>query len=129
MRTAPLRFVGFALACGCAAASPRSETPSPAPAPAMASPISPAGPRSEVAAMLGEISPERLTDTVKRLAAFGTRHTLSDPESPTRGIGAARRFIAAEMERAGPPLRVSMESHHLTPDGRRIPREVELVNV
>ena len=30
--------------------------------------------------------------------SFGTRHTLSDPDNPTRGIGAARRWIKAELE-------------------------------
>src|SRR5215831_8884105 len=129
MRPALPGFACLALACGCAAAQPRSETPSPAPAPALAPSVPSAPPPAEIAQMLGEISAARLSATVARLAAFGTRHTLSDPESPTRGIGAARRHIEAEMEHVGPPLQVTMESHRLTPDGRRIPREVELVNV
>lgn len=45
--------------------------------------------------------PARLKADVEKLVSFGTRHTLSDPDHPTRGIGAARRWYAAEMERIG----------------------------
>ena len=37
-----------------------------------------------------------LKSTVERLVSFGTRHTLSSPDHPTRGIGAARRWGAEE---------------------------------
>ncbi|MEI6486484.1 MAG: M20/M25/M40 family metallo-hydrolase [Sphingomonadales bacterium] len=43
--------------------------------------------------------PARLKADVETLVGFGTRHTLSDPDHPTRGIGAARRWYAAEMAR------------------------------
>lgn len=45
------------------------------------------------------VSSARLESTVRALVGFGTRHTLSDTLSPTRGIGAARRWIRAEFER------------------------------
>jgi len=61
-------------------------------------------------AMLGEVSPERLAATVRRLAAFGTRHTLSRTDSGERGIGAARRWMRAELEKV-PGLEVSFDSH------------------
>ena len=44
------------------------------------------------------ISAERIKQDVKRLTDFGTRHTLSDTISNTRGIGAARRWIKKEFE-------------------------------
>ncbi|MBB6227235.1 hypothetical protein FHS79_001401 [Polymorphobacter multimanifer] len=43
----------------------------------------------------------RLKADVEKLVSFGTRHTLSDAEHPTRGIGAARRWYASEMQRIG----------------------------
>lgn len=49
---------------------------------------------------LQEISPDRLRATVEKLASFGTRHTLSDAQSPTRGIGAARSWIESEFQSA-----------------------------
>ena len=39
------------------------------------------------------VSQERLKSDVQKLVDFGTRHTLSDTISKTRGIGAARRWI------------------------------------
>jgi hypothetical protein len=47
----------------------------------------------------GRIDATRLKATVDKLASFGTRHTLSDTTSATRGIGAARKWIFDEMSR------------------------------
>ena len=44
------------------------------------------------------VSENRLNEDIKTLANFGTRHTLSDTLSTTRGIGAARRWIKTEFE-------------------------------
>src|SRR5688572_24778404 len=57
-----------------------------------------------VTRMVSAISETRLRTLVERLAAFGTRHTLSDTVSPTRGIGAARQFIYDELARSSPRL-------------------------
>ena len=46
------------------------------------------------------VDPARLQAAVARLVSFGTRHTLSDTRSETRGIGAARRWLAAEFAAA-----------------------------
>ena len=43
--------------------------------------------------------PARLKTTVEKLVSFGTRHTLSSPDDPVRGIGAARTWVGAEMTR------------------------------
>ena len=90
------------------------------------------GPRpAEVDAVVRTVSPDRLGADVDRLAAFGTRHTLSETESDTRGIGAARRWVMAQFEEAtaGTDARISFDAHTVEPDGRRIMREVEVVNV
>jgi hypothetical protein len=44
-------------------------------------------------------SADRLEADITKLVNFGTRHTLSDTLSETRGIGAARRWIFAEFNR------------------------------
>lgn len=44
-------------------------------------------------------SAARLEADVRTLAGFGTRNTFSDTLSPTRGIGAARRWMKAEFDR------------------------------
>lgn len=45
-----------------------------------------------VARLLEAISEERLAATLRRLASFGTRHTLSS-DAPGRGVGAAREWM------------------------------------
>ncbi len=49
--------------------------------------------------IINSVSAERIQADVTKLANFGTRHTLSDTLSQTRGIGAARRWIKAEFEK------------------------------
>ncbi len=84
----------------------------------------------QIKKILAEISPKRMEGYVAKLVSFGTRHTMSETESETRGIGAARRWIKAELERcgAGTPLQVSFDSH-ITPVSARISRPTEIVNV
>ena len=48
--------------------------------------------------ILDDISTDQLEKYVTKLVNFGTRHTLSDTVSNTRGIGAARRWIKKEFE-------------------------------
>ena len=49
--------------------------------------------------IIDNISAGHLEEYVTKLANFGTRHTLSDTLSNTRGIGAARRWIKKEFEK------------------------------
>ena len=49
--------------------------------------------------IIAAVSEERIEADITRLANFGTRHTLSDTLSQTRGIGAARRWIKNEFEK------------------------------
>ncbi|RZV33263.1 MAG: peptidase M28, partial [Sphingomonadaceae bacterium] len=45
------------------------------------------------------VSADRLKEDVEKLVSFGTRHTLSEQDDPTRGIGAAVDWGAAEFQR------------------------------
>ena len=78
--------------------------------------------------LLGEISEDRLRTLLTTLVGFGTRNTLSDTTSPTRGIGAARQWILEELKRSSPRLAVSFDTHVLAPQGR-LTRRIELRNV
>lgn len=84
----------------------------------------------QIKKILAEISPKRIEGYVAKLVSFGTRHTMSETESDTRGIGAARRWIKAELERcgAGTKLEVAFDSH-IAPVSARISRPTEIVNV
>ncbi|MBT8301495.1 MAG: peptidase M28, partial [Maribacter sp.] len=46
---------------------------------------------SRIYEIINAVSAERIEADITKLANFGTRHTLSDTVSQTRGIGAARR--------------------------------------
>jgi len=46
-----------------------------------------------------KISDKNIEKDIRTLVGFGTRHTLSETVSDTRGIGAARRWIKAEFEK------------------------------
>ncbi len=53
----------------------------------------------EIYEIINNVSSERIQADITKLADFGTRHTLSDTVSKTRGIGAARRWIKSEFEK------------------------------
>ncbi len=81
--------------------------------------------------LVADVSADRIEADIRKLVGFGTRHTLSETGSDTRGIGAARRWIADEYRRiseeCGGCLEVLMISDTVT--GRRIPDPVEVVSV
>lgn len=78
--------------------------------------------------LVGSVDASRLQATVSRLVSFGTRHTLSETASDTRGIGAARRWLAAEFaalaREPGSRLR-PFDNRFTCEPGPRIPRPVE----
>ncbi|GJM24185.1 MAG: aminopeptidase [Phycisphaerae bacterium] len=83
--------------------------------------------------MMSEVSRDRLESDVRTLVGFGTRQTESATDHPTRGIGAARRWIKAEFERIAAKsngrMSVSLDSYSDAPPSRRITKPVEIVNV
>jgi hypothetical protein len=78
-----------------------------------------------------QVSEARLRATVERLVGFGTRHTLSARDHPTRGIGAALTWTEAEFERisreCGGCLQIVRTPDTVT--GRRIPNPTLVENV
>jgi hypothetical protein len=98
-------------------------------------PGKPAGPQSadgELRAILRELDERRIEATVRKLASFGTRHTLSTQDDPNRGIGAARDWIFAEMnryaERSSGRMSVELQSYVQQP-ASRIPVATRITNV
>lgn len=74
--------------------------------------------------------PDRLKASVEKLVSFGTRHTLSSPDHPTRGIGAARRWFANELNRIGEACGcIEVANLARTFTGPRAPNGVEVVDV
>jgi len=81
-----------------------------------------------VSTLVASISESRMEQLLRTLVGFGTRNTLSDVTSTTRGIGAARQWIFDELVKASPKLQVNFDTHQV-PKGGRITRDVELRNV
>ena len=84
--------------------------------------------------IIDAISEERLKNDVKTLADFGTRHTLSDTVSDTRGIGAARRWIKSQFDNISKDCNDCLEvfyQSNLVEKGtnQRIVKDVNVVNV
>lgn len=94
--------------------------------PALAQPLG--GEHSMLKDMAAAVSPERQKATIQALVGFGTRHTGSDVTSDKRGIGAARRWIAAEFASAskdcGGRLQVETPSQVMTAERLAGPTEV-----
>jgi hypothetical protein len=87
---------------------------------------------ARVEQLAAAVDPARLQAAVARLVSFGTRHTLSDTRSEGRGIGAARRWLAAELAALArqPGARLEpFEDAFTAEPGPRIPSPVPIVNL
>jgi hypothetical protein len=89
---------------------------------------------SRIYDIIDSVSADRIEADITTLAGFGTRHTLSDTVSQTRGIGAARRWIKAEFDKiseaCGGCLNVFYQRNLVkASENDRIPRDVWVVNV
>src|SRR5713226_1897411 len=86
----------------------------------------------QIQKIVREISASNIETTIKKLVSFGTRHTLSETESDTRGVGAARRWIKSEFDRysreSGGRLQVQFDEFTQQPV-QRVPKPAQLVNV
>ena len=76
-------------------------------------------------------SEAELRATIEKLIGFGTRHTMSDTSSDTRGIGAARRWVKSRFEAishdCGGCIEVVTPSQSFT--GKRLPNAIEVMDV
>jgi hypothetical protein len=100
--------------------------------PAQASPARHHEPSPDLRAILKDIDQRRIETTVRRLVAFGTRHTLSTQDDPVRGIGAARDWIHAELQgyAAASNGRMTVElQSFIQPVASRIPVPTRITNV
>ena len=88
---------------------------------------------ARIVTAMAEVSPARLRMMDSMLVSFGTRHTMSDTLSATRGIGAARRWILAELQRAaadcGGCLKVEYDTGTVTVGRMPNSPSVRMVNV
>jgi Zn-dependent M28 family amino/carboxypeptidase len=76
-------------------------------------------------------SEAELRASIEKLVGFGTRHTMSDTTSDTRGIGAARRWVKTRFEaisrECGGCIEVVTPSQSFS--GKRVPQPTEVMDV
>ena len=84
--------------------------------------------------IIDAVSAERIEKDIVKLVSFGTRHTMSETKSDTRGIGAARRWIKSEFDKISTACDGCLEvSYQRTLEKgnskTRITKDTEVVNV
>jgi Zn-dependent M28 family amino/carboxypeptidase len=118
MRVSWMAVVGLALLPAAMATGAGAQTPASAE-------------HASLHALARQIDAERMRSDITAMVGFGTRHTLSETTSDTRGIGAARRWAESHFRtistECGGCLTIALPSDIVT--GRRVPTPTEVVNV
>jgi hypothetical protein len=118
-------FAWTAFAAQSARAAPSQRPPG-------GSAAAPQRPDKALTQMLAGVDARRIEATVRQLVSFGTRHTLSSQTDERRGIGAATRWVRAELERhaarSSGRMQVAVQAFE-QPAGPRVPAPVTLGNV
>src|SRR3954470_14079862 len=88
----------------------------------------------EIARIVSEINAANIERTIRKLVSFGTRNTLSAQDNPTRGIGAARDYLYAELSKIAEAsegrMTVEKQTFEQAPGKfQRIARATTLTNV
>jgi hypothetical protein len=83
----------------------------------------------KVREIVDAVSEIRIQAIVEKLAAFGTRNTMSAQDDPARGVGAARQWIFDQLKSYSPRLEVRFDKWKVKKQGQRIFKDVDLWNV
>ncbi|MGB8195004.1 MAG: M28 family metallopeptidase [Chitinophagaceae bacterium] len=82
--------------------------------------------------LAAEVNADSLKSYIYKLVSFGTRNTLSTTTHPTKGIGAAREWVAAKFREfaklSDGRMTVQLDRWILQPDKRRIDTAVDMGN-
>lgn len=87
----------------------------------------------EIDAMVKEVNADSLKSYIQQMVSYGTRNTLSNQTSKTRGIGAARNWVLSKFNEFGKTsngrLTAFIDTTTYKPDSRRVDRNIILGNV
>jgi hypothetical protein len=96
-----------------------------------AGPKPPAVVVSTLSAISSQVSEANLNTYIEKMVSFGTRSTISDQTSPTRGIGAARTWVEGQFRSfssaSGGCLEIVLPADTVT--GNRYPQPTRVVDV
>ena len=85
--------------------------------------------KAQIDKVASDVSEARIKAIIEKLVSFETRNTLSDPNDPVRGVGAAREWILKEIQSYSPKLQVHFDKYRVKKQGQRIFKDVDLYNV
>src|SRR5437870_1400564 len=86
----------------------------------------------QISTIVSEIDARNIESTIRKLVSFGTRNTLSEPNDPNRGIGAARDWLYSEFQKAAAQSggRMTVEKQTFEqPKVARVPQPTMLTNI
>src|SRR3954452_21291318 len=83
----------------------------------------------QIRKIVDEVSEARIKGILEKLVSFGTRNTMSNPDDPVHGVGAARQWIFNEFKSYSPKLQVRFDKYRVKKQGMRIFKDVDLYNV
>jgi len=83
----------------------------------------------QVRKIVDEVSEARIKGIIEKLVSFGTRNTMSNPDSPDHGVGAARQWIFDELKSYSPRLQVRFDKWRVKKQGQRIFKDIDLYDV
>lgn len=90
------------------------------------------GGNRDIPIIVSEINARNIEATIRKLVSFGTRNTLSEQNSPNRGIGAARDWLYAEFQKVAAQSggRMTVEKQTFEqPKAARVPEPTMLTNI
>ncbi|MCX2575457.1 M20/M25/M40 family metallo-hydrolase [Pedobacter sandarakinus] len=86
----------------------------------------------EIDLMVKAVNQDSLKSYISKMVAFGTRNTLSDIKSKTKGIGAARTWVVSKFtqfaKQSDGRLSAFLDTTTFKPDGRRVDQPTLLGN-
>jgi len=87
---------------------------------------------ADIDKMVKAVNPDSLKSYILKMVSFGTRNTLSDIKSKTKGIGAARNWVVAKFNQFAKQgdgrLTAFLDTTTFKPDGKRVDQPTLLGN-
>lgn len=87
---------------------------------------------TDIEKMVKAVNPDSLKSYITRMVAFGTRSTISDTKSKTKGIGAARNWVVSKFNQFAKQgdgrLTAFLDTVTIKADGKRVDQPINLGN-
>ncbi|MFC4210108.1 M28 family metallopeptidase [Pedobacter lithocola] len=87
---------------------------------------------ADIDKMVKSVNPDSLKSYIIKMVAFGTRSTISDTKSKTKGIGAARNWVVSKFNQFAKSsdgrLTAFLDTTTIKADGKRVDKPINLGN-